>query len=75
MFLQNLMLVAQEKGLATCPQAALAEYPQQIKTILDYPADSILVCGMALGYEDTTAAVNDYRTDREPVSVFTRFFS
>jgi len=75
MFLQNLMLVAQEKGLATCPQAALAEYPEQIKTILDYPADSILVCGMALGYEDITAAVNDYRTAREPVAVFTRFFS
>lgn len=74
MFVQNLMLVAQDMGLATCPQAALAEYPEQIKSILDYPADNILVCGMALGYEDTSAAVNQYRTVREPVTAFTRFF-
>lgn len=75
MFLQNLMLIAQDKGLATCPQAALAEYADQIKIILNYPADTILVCGMALGYEDLDAAVNQYRTAREPVSGFTRFFT
>ncbi|THK41450.1 nitroreductase [Methylophaga sp. SB9B] len=75
MFLQNLMLAAQNKGLATCPQAALAEYAEQIKSILHYPADTILVCGMALGYEDVDAAVNQYRTAREPVAAFTRFFT
>lgn len=75
MFLQNLMLAAQDRGLATCPQAALAEYAEQIKVILHYPADTILVCGMALGYEDVDAAVNQYRTDRETVATFTRFFT
>lgn len=75
MFLQNLMLAAQDRGLATCPQAALAEYTEQIKSILHYPADTILVCGMALGYEDVDAAVNQYRTVREPVAAFTRFFT
>lgn len=74
MFLQNLMLIAQDKGLASCPQAALAEYAEQIKANLHYPADTILVCGMALGYEDIDAAVNHYRTAREPVAAFTRFF-
>lgn len=75
MFLQNIMLVAQDKGLATCPQAALAEYAEQIKTILNYPVDTQLVCGMALGYEDHDVAVNQYRTAREPVSEFTRIFT
>lgn len=75
LFLQSLMLAATEKGLASCPQAALAEYPDIVKTQLGYPADSQLVCGMALGYEDTTAAVNQYRTERIKVSEFTRFFS
>ncbi|MCB2425950.1 nitroreductase, partial [Methylophaga pinxianii] len=74
MFIQNLMLAAQEKGLATCPQAALAEYPEPVKKILGYPADTVLVCGMALGYEDKDAAVNQYRTAREQVNAFTRFF-
>jgi nitroreductase len=74
MFLQSLMLAAVEKGLASCPQAALAEYPRIVKQQLGYPADCLLVCGVALGYEDTQAAVNRYRVPREPASRFTRWF-
>jgi nitroreductase len=74
MFLQSIMLTAVEEGLATCPQAALAEYPAIVKEFLGYPADCILICGMALGYEDTKAKVNNYRTPREAVETFTRFF-
>ena len=74
MFLQSLMLAALDQGLATCPQAALAEYPQLIKPYLGLPENSILLCGMALGYEDTAAAVNQYRTSREAVDSFTHFY-
>jgi len=74
MFLQSLMLAVVEEGLATCPQAALGEYPEIVKAELGYPADSILICGMALGYEDEHAVVNSYRTPREDVHTFTRFF-
>jgi nitroreductase len=74
MFLQSLMLAAVEQGLATCPQAALGEYPQIVKEALGYPAESILLGGMALGYEDPDAPVNTYRTPRLPVETFTRFF-
>lgn len=74
MFLQSLMLITVEQGLATCPQAALGEYPDIVKKELGYPQDSILLCGMALGYEDTDAIVNSYRTPRENVHTFTRFF-
>ena len=74
MFLQSFMLAAVERGLATCPQAALAEYPGIVKQVLGYPEDSMLICGMALGYEDAAAPVNGYRTGRQPVAAFTRFF-
>ena len=74
MFLQSVMLAAIEEGFATCPQAALGEYPDIVKGFLGYPEDCILICGMALGYEDTTAKVNNYRTPREPVESFTRFY-
>ena len=73
-FLQSIMLMAVEEGLATCPQAALAEYPDIVKETLDYPPDTTVICGMALGYEDTEALVNSYRTPREEVSTFTRYF-
>ena len=74
MFLQSVMLAAQEEGLATCAQAALGQYPQLIKDFLGYSRDTTLICGMALGYEDKVAPVNQYRTPREEVMVFTRFF-
>ena len=73
-FLQSIMLAACEQGLATCPQAALAEYSSIVKQHLGYDDETILLCGMALGYEDTEALVNSYRTPREPVEEFTRFF-
>jgi nitroreductase len=74
MFLQSVMLAAVEEGLATCPQAALADFPDIVKRELGYPPDRLLICGMALGYEDTEAKVNSYRTPREPVQAFARFF-
>ncbi len=75
MFLQSLMLAAESKGLATCPQASLGEFPEIVKQALGYNEDQLLMCGMALGYEDKEALVNSYRTPREAVEVFTRFFS
>lgn len=74
MFIQSIMLAALEEGLATCAQAALGQYPDLIKTKLGYGADYTLLCGMALGYEDTKAPQNNYRTTREDIEVFTKFF-
>jgi nitroreductase len=74
MFLQSIMLAAVEEGLATCPQAALGEYPEIVKRELEYPADSLLIGGMAVGYEDQEAVINSYRTERLSVDDFTRFF-
>ena len=74
MFLQSVMLAAVDQGLATCPQASLADYPEIIKAELGYPENTVLLCGMALGYEDKEAMVNSYRTPREDVDSFTRYF-
>ncbi len=75
MFWQSVMLAALEEGLASCPQAALAQYPDVVKKALGYDdAEVVLLGGMALGYEDTEAKVNQYRTPREKVENFTRFF-
>jgi nitroreductase len=74
MFLQSIMLAAVEQGLATCPQASLADYPEIIKSTLGYPSDEVLLCGMALGYEDAQDPVNSYRTPREQVESFARYF-
>ncbi|HJX18199.1 MAG TPA: nitroreductase, partial [Acidiferrobacterales bacterium] len=71
MFIENVMLAARGHGLDTCPQAALAEYPDIVRGILNFPNTHALVCGMALGYADHAHPVNNYRTERAPVSAFT----
>jgi len=74
MFIQSVMLAAVEGGLATCAQAALGQYPALVKDFLGYSRETILLCGMALGYEDKEAPANSYRTEREEIEVFARFF-
>jgi nitroreductase len=71
MFIQNVMLAARGFGLETCPQAALAEYPNIIRKILNISDDYQIVCGMSLGYADWSHPVNQYRTAREEISTFT----
>jgi len=75
MFLQSIMLAAEDQGLATCPQASLGDYPHIIKPELGYADDTVLLCGISLGYEDKEAVVNSYRTSRIAVDTFTRFFT
>ena len=73
MFLQNLMLLAEESGLATCPQEAWAAVHETVAERLGLPEDRILYCGMALGYADEAAPINRWRTERAPLEDFATF--
>jgi nitroreductase len=73
MFIQNVMIAARAFGLDSCPQAAFTRYHNEINALLGLGADKKLVCGMALGYADTTAPINTFPVEREPVASFTRF--
>lgn len=64
MTLYGLMLAAQDKGLATCAIGAMASYPNLIRGHLGLEASSHIVCGMALGYADPDAPVNQTQTTR-----------
>lgn len=74
-FLQSLMLAATEQGLATCPQVSLSEYPDIIKPFLSLNTDAQLICGMAMGYEKTEAAINSYRTSRVSIDDWAQFLN
>ena len=74
MFLQSFMLSATSEGLATCAQGALAEYSVLVKEHLGIATEDILLCGMSLGYEDTMAAINQYRTPRLEIDEFVQFY-
>jgi nitroreductase len=73
MFMGNLMTAARARGLDTCPQAAFADYPATIRSVLGLPDNELVVCGMALGHADPDGPENRLRTRREPVESFTDF--
>ena len=73
MFIQNVMLLAGERGLATCPQEAWAAVHGVVAKHIELPAERIFYCGMALGYADEEAPINQLRTGREGVEEFARF--
>lgn len=75
MFLQNIMLLAREQGLHTCPQAAWADYHATVRQVLPITDDEILVCGMALGYADPSAIENTLVTPRVDLEENVSFFS
>lgn len=75
MFLQNIMVAARGRGLATCPQAAFTQYHRIIEAQLALPPGEMVVCGMALGYADPSRVENSLITERDPVSGFTQFRS
>ncbi|WP_425228755.1 nitroreductase family protein [Sphingomonas sp.] len=64
MYLQNLMLLAVDAGLATCAQECWAVYPQTVEKFLGTPAERMLFCGMAIGYEDAADPANRMRSVR-----------
>jgi nitroreductase len=66
MYLQNLMLLAVEAGLATCPQECWAVYPNTVEAFLGTPSERMLFCGVAIGYEDKAEAANTVRSPRSP---------
>ncbi|WP_421929658.1 nitroreductase [Neoaquamicrobium sediminum] len=73
MFLQSIMIAARGRGLHTCPQAAFAPYHRQIRPLLGIPDEEIVVCGMALGYEDESKPENALRSERAPLDEFVTF--
>ena len=65
MFMQTVMLLATERGLATCAQEYWARYPQTLAESLGLPDDHMIFSGMALGHADETAPINTLRTRRD----------
>jgi nitroreductase len=73
LFLQNLMLAAHARGLATCPQVSFVRFQAIIADQLGLGSDESVTCGMSLGYADGQASVNRLNMPREPVQGFTRW--
>jgi nitroreductase len=70
LFIQNVMIAARARGLATCPQVVFVRYQRVIAENLKLPQGQNVVCGMSLGYPNERAKVNQLGMPREPVELF-----
>ncbi len=73
LYVSSFMLVANELGVATIAQAALASYPDVVREALNIGKERHLVCGISFGFEDTTHPINGYRTERESIASVVKF--
>lgn len=73
MFAQNIMLLARDHGLHTCPQEAWTFWHKTLIEFLDLPDNLMVFCGIALGYGDMDAPANGWRTERAEVADFAEF--
>ena len=66
MWLQSVMLLLVEHGLASCPQECWAMYGATVRRTIGLGDDQILFTGLAIGYADEDAAVNQWPVPRAP---------
>lgn len=73
MYLQTFMLLAQERGLDTCPQEYWSLRHGAVGEFIGVPENEMMFCGVAIGHADPSAPVNSLRSERMPFEQFARF--
>ena len=73
MFLQTFMLLAQEAGIDTCAQEAWAMKNDSVSKFVGSDKNDILFCGLALGYKDEDAVINQLSSERRPIEQWAKF--
>jgi nitroreductase len=73
MWLQTVMLLLREEGLDSCAQEIWAMYGTTMRELLNIDAAHIFFCGMAIGYRDADAAVNNFTVPRVEIDQAVRW--
>jgi nitroreductase len=73
MFMQTIMLLAEEQGLGTCAQESWAAVHGTVSDFLGLPDVRIFYAAIALGLPDRNHPINGFRTSREAPEAFARF--
>jgi len=68
------LLSAHEHGLATCPIGLICAYEDTIKEVLNIREANDVALGIAVGYPDEEAPINRFKSPRDEMSTFVRWF-
>ncbi|MDI6795464.1 MAG: nitroreductase [Desulfatibacillaceae bacterium] len=64
--MQNICLLAAEKGLGTCIEDQGVMYPGVLRQVAGFPQDKNILIAIAIGWPDPAFAANAVETDRVP---------
>ena len=70
LYMQTVMLSAKARGIGTCSQGYLGNYPDIIKDEFEVPEEYALVCGMSVGYP-SDHPINSWRAERLSIEELT----
>ena len=74
MWLQTVALLLREEGLDSCFQEFMALYANTIRDFLGLDHERyMLFCGMAIGYRDAEAPLNNFERERVPLDEQVKF--
>ena len=72
-YAQTLALLMQEKGIGSCMQGALGQYPGPAREMLGIPEERGILFGMSFGYIDETKPENKIDVGREALGDAVQF--
>jgi nitroreductase len=67
LFTQTLCLLAHDRGLGTCIMACAVCFPSALKDVLPDAENKLMAAGIALGYPDREAPINNFDRERAPL--------
>ena len=72
---QTICLLAHARGLGSCILASSVRYPGLIREVIPIPEKSAVIIGVAFGYPDAEAPINQFARERTKPEEFTRWFT
>lgn len=69
-FMSGVCLLAREKGLGTLVLSTVVRYPDMFRSLLPIPENKRVVMGMAMGYADEDAPINQFERKRIELDEF-----
>lgn len=73
MFLNTLSLAISESGMGCCLQASFSCYGDIVRNTLKLDQENLIICGVALGYEDKSDPINTLPKRRKTINDFVEF--
>jgi len=73
MITQTIALTALNYGLGTCIMSMVTYWPEIYRKMFQIPESKLIAFGIAIGYPDTDAPVNNFPRSREPLDTFVQW--